>query len=167
MSDEKEMNPTQSGEGEVSSDTTTDGGATAPSTGSLQETTVVTVLCKTCGAPFERKGANSKYCSACSAGRTKVTRKNRAEGKKAASYVYDSKVEATKAEAINLFQQQGLQNEHTLDFCYDIALIAAELNHVTPNKFYFQNGLRKTLESLEAGAPQVLEEIPAEEVLGE
>ncbi len=153
----------ESGEAEVS----IDGVAVAPAPSEPQEPTAVTVLCKQCSAPTPRLGMNTRYCPTCAPSRNTITRKKRADGKKLAAYVFDSKVEASEAEAINLFQQGGLQNEHVLNFCYDLALIAAELNHVTRNKFYFQNGLRKTLESLEAGAPQVLEEIPAEEVLGE
>ncbi len=169
MNSNEEVTPLSSGTEEVSSNNATDEGADAPSTVSPEGTpaSVVMIACKQCGASFERKRANSKYCSSCAPSRQTITRKNRAEGKKAASYVYDSKVEASKADALRLLQERGLQNEHVLDFCYDLALIAAELNHVTPNKFYFQNGLRKTLESLEAEAPQALEEIPAEEVLGE
>src|SRR6266478_1831847 len=64
MSDEKEMNPTQSGEGEVSSDTTTDGAVEAPATGSLQEApaSAVLVKCQTCQKDIARKGPNSKFC---------------------------------------------------------------------------------------------------------
>src|SRR6266478_901997 len=102
MENEKEVNPTQSGEGEVSSSNPTDGAAAAPSTGSLQEPTAVTVLCKQCGASFERKGMNSRYCAACSPSRTTITRKKRADSKKTATYVFNSATLPTKTEAKEL-----------------------------------------------------------------
>ena len=169
MSDEKEVNPTQSEKVEVFSETATGQGATAPSTGSLQEVpaSAVTVKCQTCGKAFARKGPNSKFCDSCAAGRDKVRRQQKKEGKKVASYVYNSAAPLTKAEAKELLEKRGLSNEHVIDLCYDLALIAAQQNDVAPNRFYFQNGIRKTLASYEAEAPQVLESIANEEVPGE
>jgi len=96
----------------------------------------------------------------------KSKRKSRDKEKKA-SFVYDSSTEPTKPEAKELLAARGLQNPHIIDFCYDLALVAAEQNDLPANRFLFQNGLRKTLESHELGATQTLEPIPSEEVPGE
>jgi hypothetical protein len=93
--------------------------------------------------------------------------KNRKDKKAKESFVFSSATEPNKAEAKRLLSER-IQNQHVLDFCYDLALNAAEQNGVSPNRFYFQNGYRKTIASLEAKAPQTLEAIPAdEEVEGE
>src|SRR6266478_671841 len=159
MSDEKEMNPTQSGEGEVSSDTTTDGGATAPATVALQETTAVTVLCKQCSAPTPRLGMNTKYCPTCSAGRHKITDKNRADRKKAASYIYDSGVEPTKAEAKTLLEERGLRHPHVIDTVYKLLTREAEEHQIAPNRFLYANGLKASLASHEEKQVQPVEVI--------
>src|ERR1700726_687873 len=170
MSDEKEVNPLSSGTEGVSSDTTTDVVVEAPGPDSAEATTASVVAmakCKTCGADFTRRGPNSKFCDSCAAGRDKVRRQQKKEGKKTASYVYDSGAEVSKAEAKELLEKRGLSNEHVIDLCYDLALIAAQQNDVAPNRFYFQNGLHQTLASYAANAPQALESIADEEVPGE
>jgi hypothetical protein len=169
---ENEVNPT-SGEIEVSVNNGTKGGA-EPQAGSQAQATPaseVTVICKDCGLETPRTGPATKYCDICKKNRKtkqdKTAGKTRQDKKKVASYVYDSTTEPTKAEAKEILTARGLKNQHVLDFCYDISLIAAELNHVTPNRFYFANGLRKTQASYEAEAPQALEAIPAKDVTGE
>ncbi|HSY32526.1 MAG TPA: hypothetical protein VLA42_11080 [Verrucomicrobiae bacterium] len=93
--------------------------------------------------------------------------KKRNDKKKVKSFVYDSNVEVSKAEAKEILTSRGLQNTHVIDLCYRLALVAAEQNSVPANRFLFQNGIRKMLASYEAQAPQALEAIPAEEVAGE
>ena len=148
MTDENVVNPAQPEKAEVS-----------PAT--------VLIRCATCGQDTPRKGPNSKFCNDCAPARKQVALAKRTDKKKASSFVYDSGTEPTKPEAKRLLEERGLRNEHVINFCYDIGLIAAELNHVTPNRFYFQNGLRQTLASYEAQGPQALEAISDEEVAGE
>src|SRR5258708_17270327 len=104
MDNEKEVNPAQPEEVEVSllkgikeriPEAIDDGGATAPAPSEPQDApaSVVMIACKTCGAPFARTGANSKYCETCSAGRKTVTRQNRNESQKASTFLFHSNVE--------------------------------------------------------------------------
>src|SRR5260221_1071933 len=169
MSDEKEMNPTQSEKVEVFSETATGQGATAPATVSLEGTPASSVMiaCKQCGASFERKGANSKYCSSCAPSRKTVTRLQRADSKKSASFVFDSAVEPTKAEAKALLEERGLRHPHVIDTVYKLLTRAAEEHQIAPNRFLYAHGLKATLASYEAKAPRPLEAIAAEYVPGE
>src|SRR5216683_2377327 len=122
MENEKEVNPLSSGSEEVSSHNATDGGAPTPATPSLEETpaSVVMIACKQCAASFERKGMNSKYCAACAPSRQTIARKKRADGKKAASYVYDSGVEPTKSEALTLLEERGIKHPHVQSTVYKL-----------------------------------------------
>ena len=87
--------------------------------------------------------------------------------KQAASYVFDSTVEVTKADAKKILAERGLKNPHIVDVCYDLALQAAESAGIPANRFLFQNGIVKARESREAGEPRTLPEIPNESVAGE
>jgi hypothetical protein len=80
--------------------------------------------------------------------------KSRAK-KKAQSFVYNSKLAATKSEALELLEQRIL-NPHVREVCYDLGLEAAEAAGVIPNKFFWQNGLTQALASKKAGEPQPL-----------
>src|SRR6266849_3798015 len=93
--------------------------AVAPATVSPEGTPAspVMIACKQCGAPFERKGPNSKFCPECAPQQAKMAQQNRKERKKTATFVFDSKVEASKADALSLLKDWGLQNGHVLDFC--------------------------------------------------
>src|SRR5713101_947954 len=166
MENEKEVSPLSSGTEEVSSNTE-DGGVEAPATVALQETTAVTVLCKQCSAPTPRLGMNTKYCPTCSAGRHKITDKNRADRKKASSFVYDSGVEPTKAEAKALLEERGLKHPHVIDTVYKLLTRAAEEHQITPNRFLYAHGLKAALASYEIKAPRPLEAIAAEYVPAE
>src|SRR5258708_7319164 len=100
MNSNEEVNPTQSGEDEVFSDTEASQGDRPQAIESLREVpaSAVLVKCQTCQKDFARKGPNSKFCDACAPGRNTITRKKRADKTKVASYVYDSGVEPTKVE---------------------------------------------------------------------
>ena len=93
--------------------------------------------------------------------------RKRSDKKKAASYVYDSGVEPTKAEAKEILTARGLQNPHVIDVVYKSLLRAAEQKSVPANRFLFQNGIKAMLASYGVEAPQALEAIPAEGVAGE
>jgi hypothetical protein len=163
MSDEKEKV-------EVSSSNATDGVVEAPVSGSTQETPAkkfAIIQCKECGVDVERKTPNTKYCDACSAGRKKVTRQKRADTKKAASYVFDSSVEPTKAEAKTLLEDRGLRHPHVIDTVYKLLTRAAEEHQIASNRFLYANGLKAALASYEAKAPRPLEAIAEEYVPGE
>jgi predicted phage terminase large subunit-like protein len=91
--------------------------------------------------------------------------KSRAK-KKAQSFVYTSKLVATKSEALELLEQR-IVNPHVREVCYDLGLDAAEATGIIPNKFYWQNGLTQALASKETGEARPLELDHAAEVDGE
>ena len=95
------------------------------------------------------------------------SRTKRKEKAQQASFVYSSATEPTKAEAKEILAARGLKNPHVIDICYDLALNAAEQTNVTPNRFFFQNGIAKTLASYDLEAPQLLEPVPEEPVVGQ
>src|SRR5882762_94758 len=72
--------------------------------------------------------------------------KNRKESRQKDAFVYNSKTEPTTPEAKRILEARGL-NPHVIEVCYDLALKAAEQTGTTPNRYYFQNGIAKTLES--------------------
>src|SRR5437899_8938408 len=86
---------------------------------------------------------------------TGAQRKARHDDKKrAASYVYDSAVEPTKAEAKHQLEVRGLKDTQVIDTVYDLLIKAAEKNGVPPNRFLFANGIKQTLLSYEAKEAQ-------------
>ncbi|MGB7729588.1 MAG: hypothetical protein WBL50_16275 [Candidatus Acidiferrum sp.] len=108
--------------------------------------TVPMMVCKQCGADFPRPAKGyRKYCDVCAPGRKKIHNDNRAAGKKTANFAYDSNVEPPKPEAKELLRQRGIENEHVVDLCYDLAQLAATKNNVPANRFLFQHGIRARL----------------------
>jgi hypothetical protein len=93
--------------------------------------------------------------------------KNRKEKTRTENYKFDSKTEPTKPEAKRILESRGLTNAHLIDTAYELALNAAEQVGVAPNRFYFQNGVARTLVSYAHKTPQLLEPVSAEPVLGE
>jgi hypothetical protein len=156
MSDEREVNPTQESEKVgVSSNATTAGEVATPDAvkGPARRGRGIS---RDLLSPEELK-AHKKEIS------DKHERK-----KKATGFVYSSSDTPTKPAAKELLVARGLRNPHIIDLCYDLALIAAEQNHLpAANRFLFQNGIRKLLESYQSKAPKTLDLIPAEEVAGE
>jgi hypothetical protein len=73
--------------------------------------------------------------------------------------VYDSKVEASEDEAIQILEDRGIKSGHIAQTVYELAVVAAEMLGLTPNKFYFQNGVEYTLASLVAKESRPLPEI--------
>jgi hypothetical protein len=93
--------------------------------------------------------------------------KKKKDSKIAASLSYDTTIEPTKPDAKRLLEQRGIEPGHVLDTIYDQLIRAAEQNGIPANKFLFQNGIDKTLQSYEQKSPQLLETIAAEPVIGE
>ena len=156
-------------------DLSTEPGA-SPDVATLVVTEVVTevaaapsvlIKCHTCQKMFPRKGSNSKFCDECQPEQKKARNQKRVDKKKATSFVYDSATEPTKPEAKRLLEERGLKNAHIIDLCYDLGLVAAEQNSVPANRFLFQNGIRRMLESYQCKAPKALDLIPGEEIAGE
>src|ERR1700722_4128330 len=116
---------------------------------------------------------NTKRCKECAAGylvsdayrkdlleRSVRTRAKKADKKKAAEYVYDSKAVPTEAEAIQILEDRGIKTgHHIVEVVYELAITAAETLGLVPNRFYFANGVEYTLASYAAKQPKPLPEI--------
>jgi len=125
------------------------------------------ISCQTCQKETPRLGPNSRFCSECQPARKAVAASKSADKKKATSFVYSSDTLPTKPEGKELLRARGLKNEHVIDLCYEMALSAAEQVGIPANRFLFQNGVAKALASYDQKAPQLLEPVPAEPVVGE
>ena len=93
--------------------------------------------------------------------------KKRAEGRKASSFVYNSKDEPTKPQALALLGERGIKHPHVLSTVYKLLLREAETHDIPANRFLYANGIIQTLRSYEAKAPRQLSEISPEPVVGE
>src|SRR5216684_4893167 len=91
--------------------------------------------------------------------KTQKSRAKKAEKKKQADYVYDSKSLPSESEAIEILEDRGIRSGHIAQTVYNLAVIAAETLGITPNRFYFANGVDKTLGSYAAKSAQPLSEI--------
>jgi len=91
----------------------------------------------------------------------------RSDKRKAASYVVDSSVEPTKAEALSILAGRGLEHPHVIDIVHKALLRAAEQNGIPANRFLFANGISQTLHLIEAGEAKPLEAGSAGSVTGE
>jgi Terminase RNaseH-like domain len=165
LPDEKEVNPAQPEKVEVSSEAATTGSAEPPATALVQETPAKEPRRR--GRGIDLSSLTPEELKLHKRGIGAKSEKSRKDRKKAESYVYSSATEPTKAEAKEILTARGLKNAHVVDLCYDLALVAAEQNGVPANRFLFQNGIRRLLESYQCKAPNVLDLIPDEEVAGE
>jgi hypothetical protein len=136
----------------------------APSVAASEPTLI---KCHTCQKEFPRKGPNSKFCAMCQPARKQVALAKKTDKRKASSFVYDSTTEPTKPEGKELLRARGLKNEHVIDLCYDMALSVAEQVGIPANRFLLANGVSKALASYTQKAPQLLEPVPAEPIVGE
>jgi hypothetical protein len=93
--------------------------------------------------------------------------KKQRDSKLEESLTYDTTIEPPKLDAKRILEQRGIEPGRVLDVIYDQLLKAAEMNGLSANKFLFQNGIAKTLQSYEQKSPQLLETIAAEPVIGE
>src|SRR6266478_6391028 len=114
-----------------------------------------------------RKGPNSKFCDSCAAGRTKVTRQQRADKKKISSYVFNSATEPTKSEIQDLLKACGISNSQVLKTLQKCGAQAAQFLGVVPNRFFWTNGAAATKASYEREAAQPFEAISVEPIAGE
>jgi hypothetical protein len=85
----------------------------------------------------------------------KRSRANKAAKKSAESLKYNSKLEVTKADALELLAQR-IQNEHVREVCYELALNCASETGIFPNRFFFAHGYQKALESQAAKTEKFL-----------
>src|SRR6266478_2818073 len=83
-------------------------------------------------------------------------RKRTAAKKQVEGLKYNSKIEVTKADALELLAQR-IQNDHVREVTYDLALKCAAETGVFPNRFFFAHGYQKTLESQAAKTEKFLE----------
>src|SRR6266436_2085385 len=88
--------------------------------------------------------------------RAKKSRDKKAAKKQIEGLKYNSKVEVTKADALELLSER-IQNEHVREVCYESALNCAAETGVFPNRFYFAHGYQKTLESQTVRTEKFLE----------
>jgi hypothetical protein len=63
------------------------------------------------------------------------------------AYKVESKQVPTKSEACEILAKRGMKNPHLIEVNYELALSAATALDVIPNRYYFQNGLGRTLAS--------------------
>src|SRR5467141_1215250 len=75
-----------------------------------------------------------------------TSRQRKADKKAIESLKYNSKLEVTKADALELLAQR-IQNDHVREVAYDLALKCAAETGVFPNRFFFAHGYQKMLES--------------------
>src|SRR6266403_449506 len=83
--------------------------------------------------------------------RDKKNAKKQAEGLK-----YNSKVEVTKQDALELLGER-IQNDHVREVAYDLALKCAAETGVFPNRFFFAHGYQRLIESQQARTEKFLE----------
>src|SRR6266700_1236890 len=87
--------------------------------------------------------------------RAKKSRDKKAAKKQIEGLKYNSRVEVTKADALELLSHR-IQNDHVRGVCYESALNCASETGVFPNRFFFAHGYLKTLESQAAKAEKFL-----------
>jgi hypothetical protein len=95
-------------------------------------------------------------------------RKSRGEArtkKSAEDAKYNSKIIPTKAEAKEYLRTR-IVNEHVVDTCHALGVIAGERLGIPANKFFWFYGVQKALQSRNQKSEQFLE-VPNEEIAGE
>src|ERR1700686_4249921 len=148
----EEVKPLQSGREEVSTPV---------------ESAPYTKICAfdKCGVVFDPGGLAYKFCknhrieksSPDLVKRYNREATNRSRGKKKEqSYVWDSKIIATRSDAMELLAQRVI-NPHVREVCYDLGVEAASETGVTPNKWYWQNGLTQAVLSKKEHGARPLE----------
>ena len=146
-------------------------GVVAPGTPSTEgaPASVVMVNCKTCGAETPRTGVATKYCAACRKEREKKRNADNRAGKKSESFVFDSKTEPSKPEALALLEERGIKHPHIQKIVHAALVRLAEEQHIPANRFLFANGALAAQRSYELKEGQPLDEKfrTDEDVLGE
>jgi hypothetical protein len=78
---------------------------------------------------------------------------------------FTSREVLSKEDAFDVFEERGLSPERVEVF-YRLAVEASRETGLTANEFFFRHGVRRMQESIAAGRPILLEEIPDEDVAG-
>jgi hypothetical protein len=91
--------------------------------------------------------------------KTNKYRAKKADKKKVAEYVYDSKAEPSEDEAKQILEDRGIKTGHITEVVYELAMTASETLGLIPNRFYFANGVEYTLASYAEKQPKPLPEI--------
>jgi hypothetical protein len=91
--------------------------------------------------------------------KTAKSRAKQAEKQKKADYIFDSKTLPKESEIMEILEGRGIKTGHIARTVYNLAATAAEMLGLTPNRFYFQNGVEQTLASYAAKQAQPLQEI--------
>jgi hypothetical protein len=140
MTDEIEVNPTQSGEGDVS-------------TNAAPKVKVYTAKsCDVCFKEFNPTSANQKTCAGCREARDKKEHarvqkaKSRAR-EKATTFVYSSTDEPPKTQAMALLAARGIKHPHVQSTVYKLLLQEAAAHNIPANRFLFANGILQALRS--------------------
>ena len=94
------------------------------------------------------------------------SRDRKAAKKSAEDAKFGSKIVPTKSEAKEYLASR-ISNEHVIDTCYSLGIIAAERHGIAANKFFWLHGLQKTLQSLDQKSEQFLDIKHDDEVIGE
>lgn len=94
------------------------------------------------------------------------SRERKAQRESAESAKYASKTLPTKSEAKEYLRTR-IQNEHVVDTCYDLGLIAAERLGIPANKFMWLHGVQNALKSRDQRKENFLDLDCTQEVLGE
>jgi len=85
-----------------------------------------------------------------------TSRQRKADKRAVESLKYNSKIEVTKADALELLAQR-IQNDHIREVAYDLALKCAAETGVFPNRFFFAHGYQRLIESQQARTEKFLE----------
>jgi hypothetical protein len=93
-------------------------------------------------------------------------RERKAQKESAESAKYSSKTLPTKSEAKEYLRTR-IQNEHVVDTCYNLGLIAAERLGIPANKFMWLHGVQNALKSRDQRKAHFLDIDCNQEVLGE
>ena len=72
-----------------------------------------------------------------------------------------------KNEALDILAERGVKNPYVQGVVYSLLTWEAESHGIPANRFLFQNGLIKTLESIDTKKEQLLPSVPPENIVGE
>ena len=117
-------------------------------------------------APEKQPGETDAQRRARESAERQVRRLRQKERDSVTSLKFDSKIEASKSEALDILSRR-VRNPHVAETAYHLGVIAAEKLGLTLNKFYWQNGVQHMLISQEKKEAIPLEMDHAVEVPGE
>jgi len=119
--------------------------------------------CAECGGEFTPTAGPQKYCEAHRDDQRKEAalqrtdkwraKEKQKEEKKAAKF--NSDYIPSKSEAKEILETRII-NQHVIDTCYDLGLLAAERHGIPANEFFWANGLQQSLASIAKKKEQLL-----------